>query len=84
MREVAVGSDACQVEFTLGMNVQATLAELAVGERFAVGRRVHKLTRIAARAVWVELTPLQHLANRTASWRHRHRAQHWKNKRIIL
>lgn len=76
VRIVAIWSDARQVEFAFRVDVQTVLAELAIGEGFAIRGRVHKLARIAARTVREELAALQDLPNRTADRGHGHRAEH--------
>lgn len=66
MGEVAICSDASQVKFTFRMNVQATLAKLAIRERFAGRRGMHKLTRVTPCTIREELAAFQDFSDSTA------------------
>lgn len=64
------------------MNVKAGLAELAVGERFAVSRGMHKFTRFALGAIREKLAPFEHLAN-GANCRNCHGAEYCKRIKLL-
>lgn len=65
------------------MNVQATLAKLAVGKRFAVGRRMDKLAGVATGAVGKEFTTLEDFPDVTVNRWNCHGAQNWKENVIV-
>lgn len=77
MREVAIRSIACQIEFAFRMEIQALLTEFAVGKHFAKSRGMRKLTGFSLSTIREVFTSFHH---GFVYSRHRHGTQYWNEK----